>query len=81
MLTVAYLMLQLFDTGETLRYRPVRSLHIMVFYGTVHYLLQPCSVLQLSTTQYNSVQLSTTQYFTPHADGVFSFGKYQNHVL
>ena len=42
MLTVAYLMLQLLDNGETLPFggydRPILETYLMVFYGTVHYL-------------------------------------------
>ena len=63
MLTVAYLMLQLFDTGETLRYWPARSLQIRnISYGVLWYGTLPTATLPYATTQ----------YFIHHAYGVFS---------
>jgi hypothetical protein len=72
-LTVAYLMLKLFDTGETLpfgRYDHSKlETYLVVFYGTVHL---PTATLPCATT---------TQYSIRHAYDVFSNGNYQNPIL
>jgi hypothetical protein len=66
MLTVAYLMLQLFDTGKTLPYWPVRLLQIRnISYGVLWYGTLPTATLPYATTQ----------YFILHAYGVFSNGR------